>query len=366
MNVQEAVTAPCTRWVAVAGAYFPYLLFGCFAVGLIGGGLALALPALFILAVVPILDLLSGDSRINFVKGDFTPVQRILLALAPIGFVVGHSAVIAFAALRIAHLTDLERGLITISVGMIGSISITAAHELVHKSGALQKSFARLGLLNVHYPHFEINHIECHHVWIGTDRDESTAWRGESLYHFIARTVPGCLALSWRLEMQRLRHRGIALISRSNRMLSKAITQLLYVAVIGTISGLQGLLFFFGQAAVAVFMLESVSFIEHYGLMRERLPNGRYASMTPSHSWDSYKRFSNYLEFQLQRHADHHSTPTKAQELLRRSPDAPKLPAGYPVMITLAMVPPLWRAIMDRRIASNRSLNRLPIIAGRR
>jgi alkane 1-monooxygenase len=134
-------------------------------------------------------------------------------------------------------------------------------------------------------------------------------------------------------------------------MLQFAATQAAYIAVLAMLGGWPAILFFLGQSTVAIFMLESVAYIEHYGLLRDRLPHERYGNMTPAHSWDSYHRFSNYLEFHLQRHADHHAAPTKSYCELQPMPlDAPRLPAGYPVMIGLAMVPPLWRWIMDPMI----------------
>lgn len=249
--------------------------------------------------------------------------------------------------MQFKHLTALERSLAVLSVGVIGSVGITAAHELVHKTDAVSKSFGRLGLANVFYTHFEINHIRGHHVYFGTDRDESTARRGESLYSFLLRTVPGCLRLSWALEARRLRKRGGHVVSSRNLMLHFLVLQLMYFAVLWIMAGRMSMLFFLGQAAIAVFMLEAVAYIKHYGLLRERLPDGKYGAVSSVHSWDAYYRFSNYLEFQLQRHADHHATPKKPHEELQISTTAPRLPAGYPVMISIAMIPPLWRRIMD-------------------
>jgi len=338
-------------WTAVAGAYFPYLLFGCFAIGLLKPGIALALPTIFALGLVPLLDLICAENHETFQKPDFGTAQQVLLDAAPIGFVIGYAALVVITAMHIREFSAIEQVLAVLSAGFIGSVELTAAHELVHKAERVPKACGRLGLWNECYAHFEINHIEGHHVWVGTERDESTALKGESLYRFVARTVPACVKLSWELEARRLRHRGLPLFSLRNRMLQYALGQLVYLTVLGAVGGLPGLLFFFGQAAIAVFMLESVGYVSHYGLQRAKLPGGRFAPATTAHSWDTYHRFSNYLEFQLQRHADHHTAPGRALELLRPSPGAPRMPAGYPVMIMVAMFPPLWRAVMDRRLA---------------
>jgi alkane 1-monooxygenase len=97
-------------------------------------------------------------------------------------------------------------------------------------------------------------------------------------------------------------------------------------------------------------MLESVAYIEHYGLLRAKDADGKYEAMSPAHSWDCYGRFSNYLVFQLQRHADHHSHPTREFARLHTAGDAPRLPIGYPLLIGVAMVPHWWRRMMDPRV----------------
>jgi alkane 1-monooxygenase len=334
-------------WLATIGAYFPYLLFMLFGVSERVRGLAWALPATLVMLIVPVLDIVVGETFFDFAKEDFCVAQRWLLRFAPIGFVIGNTFVVIFTALRFKNSSTLEQSLMVLSVGVIGSIGVTAAHELVHKTDTLSKVFGRLGLANVCYLHFEINHIQGHHVHFGTDKDESTAWRGESLYSFVFRTIPRCLQFSWNLETKKLKNRGNRIFSSRNLMLLFLVFQLSYLAVLWMLDGRASLLLFVGQAAIAVFMLEAVSYVKHYGLSRERMPDGKYGAGSAIHSWDSYYRVSNYLEFQLQRHADHHAVPRRPHEELHISPAAPRLPAGYSVMISIAMIPPLWRRLMD-------------------
>jgi len=135
-------------------------------------------------------------------------------------------------------------------------------------------------------------------------------------------------------------------------MLQFAILQFGYMAAIWYLGSWKGVSMFFLQAFVAVFMLESVAYIEHYGLLRAKSADGKFEPMSPDNSWDCYGRFSNYLVFQLQRHADHHSHPTRALSDLQTASDAPKLPVGYPLLIGVAMVPPLWRKVMDPRVTA--------------
>jgi alkane 1-monooxygenase len=333
----------------VAGAYFSHLLFPLFIVGVAYRGIFLLLPVAFVMVLVPILDSLSKEDSTN---GDLVLCswKKRLVEMAPLLFVIGNSCVVGLGAYLFHSLSMAEKVSMVLAVGIIGSIGITAAHELVHKLRGVPKIFGRLGLANVCYLHFEIAHIQGHHVRVGTKDDMSTAWFGESLYLFVFRTVPGCLRLSWDLERQRLNRHGLALLSFNNQMIQFAFLQSVYVGVAWFLGSWNGITFFFLEAAVAVFMLETTAYIEHYGLLRAKHTDGRYAPMSPENSWDCYGRFSNYLVFQLQRHADHHSYPTRPFSNLQTASEAPKLPVGYPLLIGIAMIPPLWRRTMDNRV----------------
>lgn len=337
----------------IAGTYFSYGLFGCFALSYTFGGWMWLLPAFFVMVLVPALDWIAGEDLTSRHAPSEGSIAAGLLGCAPHGFIIGYVGCIALLVSILARLTLLDIAFATLSLGVMGSIAITAAHELIHKSPALEKSFGRLGLASVCYLHFEIAHVRGHHAHAGTPLDESTARKNESLYSFVFRTVPRCFGLAWRLEAHRLAKRLHSAWSFDNLLLRFALLETFYLTIVIVFGGWSGLAVFLIQSAIAIFMLEAVSYVEHYGLVRQTLPNGRYRSMTPAHSWDSYHRFSNYLEFHLQRHADHHAAPTKSYSALQPHIEAsPRLPAGYPVMVTLAMVPTLFVRVMDSRIPS--------------
>jgi len=344
-------------WRLVGGSYFSYLFFPLFMLAIIYGGVWWLLPASLVMVAVPILDSLAGE--------DLTPdevvlsrSQKWLLEAAPAFFVLGNAVVIGLTAHIFARLATAEKLFAALSIGMIGSIGITAAHELVHKAHRVSKVFGRLGLANVCYLHFEINHIQGHHVRVGTEEDQSTAWFDESLYKFFFRTVPGCFKLSWELERHRMNRRSVATLSFKNQMIQFALLQSAYIAVIWYLGKSAGIAFFLLQASVAVWMLEATAYIEHYGLLRSKRADGKYEPMSPANSWDCYGQFSNYLVFQLQRHADHHSYPTRPFAMLHTASEAPELPVGYPLLIGLAMIPPLWRRIMDPRVMAAKLASR--------
>jgi len=345
-------------WQMALGSYFSCLLFPLFIAGRLYGGVLLLLPVALIMIAVPTLDWLAGQDT-SPDEMTISGLPKWLANAAPFLFVVGNAAVIALSAHSFAGLTTGEKLFVTLSVGMIGSIGITAAHELVHKPDRLSKVFGRLGLVNVCYLHFEINHIQGHHVRVGTESDQSTAWLGESLYEFLLRTVPGCFKLSWELEKYKLNRRGAPILSFNNQMIQFAFLQAASIAFIWFLGSWAGIALYFLQAVVAIFMLETTAYIEHYGLLRDKRPDGKYAPMSPASSWDCYGRFSNYLVFQLQRHADHHSFPTRPFASLQTASEAPRLPVGYPLLIGIAMFPPLWRKTMDSRVRSLNPRNRV-------
>lgn len=341
-------------WQLVGGSYFSYLFFPLFILAVIHRGVWWLLPVAVVVVLTPILDSLVGDD-LTLGNLAFSRSQEMILEGAPVFFVFGNAAVVAFSAHAFAGLTTRDKLFAAVSVGMIGSIGITAAHELVHKPHRASKMFGRVGLANVCYLHFEINHIQGHHVRVGTEDDQSTAWLGESLYRFLFRTIPGCFASSWELEKHRLDRSGETILSFNNQMIQFAFLQSAYIAVIWYLGSWFGILLFLLQAGIAVFMLEAVSYIEHYGLVRRKRADGKYEPMNPANSWDCYGRFSSYLVFQLQRHADHHAYPTRGFSNLRTAAEAPKLPVGYPLLIGVAMIPSLWRRLMDPRVMATRA-----------
>jgi alkane 1-monooxygenase len=248
-------------------------------------------------------------------------------------------------------LTPLETIGVTLGTGLTtGAIGITFAHELIHRTDRLERLLGEVLLAGVGYTHFAIEHVHGHHRHVATPRDPASARLGEPFYRFVPRSVAGGLLGAWRIEVQRLRRRGRPAWHPSNRMLRYAATQPLLYAVVGWATGPAGMAFLAGQAAVAVFMLEVINYIEHYGLRRREIEPGRYERVRPWHSWDSSHRVSNWILINLARHADHHVVASKRYPMLSSLDRAPQLPAGYGLMFLVALAPPLWRRVMDPRV----------------
>lgn len=350
---------PAAWMRADVGFLTAFFILGVVGVGVSLGGAYPLLVPLLTFAFIPVIDQLVGVERANP-----TPVEeearagndafRVLLYL----WVPAQLGTIAWAAVRFVDpsLSALERLAIVAAAAIgTGGIGITIAHELGHRSGFADRWGARLLLGSVCYAHFTIEHNRGHHVRVATPLDPATARLGESLWAFVVRTVPQQYLSAWRLENDRLRATGRRALSGSNRMIwfTLAVPTLgaLFAVVLGPLGGV----FFYAHALAAIFLLECVNYLEHYGLQRRELEPGVYERVTPWHSWNASYPISNWLLFRLQRHADHHAYAGRRYQILRHTEEAPQLPASYPAMILLALVPPLWRRVMDPRVRQVRS-----------
>jgi alkane 1-monooxygenase len=267
-------------------------------------------------------------------------------------------AMIVWAAAAFVALPDaVSRVGLAYSVGTItGGVGIVVAHELGHRLRPFERALGCILLASVGYAHFYIEHNKGHHSRVATPEDPATARAGESFWHFLPRTVVGQFASAWHIECARLAALGQGAASPANRMLWVIAAQLATAAALGLVFGAAAVAFFVVQAAVAVTLLEQVNYLEHYGLVRRRRPDGRYETVTPRHSWNSSQRLSNWFLFNLQRHSHHHAQVTRHYQELLHFADAPQLPTGYGSMVLLALVPPLWRRVMDPRLEAWRAI----------
>lgn len=234
--------------------------------------------------------------------------------------------------------------------GSILGFGLNLSHELGHKKDWLGR---KVGLFNTAlggYGHFSIEHNRGHHRHVATPEDPASSQMGESIYRFMFRELPGAFFRAWDLEAERMQHQG-----RSSWSLHNEIVQ----AGLVTLALYGGLIALFGSAMVPVlllvafwgaFQLTSANYIEHYGLVRQKLPNGRYEPCLPRHSWNSNHIISNLVVFHLQRHSDHHAHPTRSYQSLRDFTDLPRLPSGYFGMFIAAYIPPLWFRVMNPRL----------------
>ncbi|MDF3311987.1 fatty acid desaturase [Rhodococcus sp. T2V] len=239
---------------------------------------------------------------------------------------------------------------VAFSVAVMGGIGINTAHEMGHKKTDLERWLAKITLAQTFYGHFYIEHNRGHHVRVATPEDPASSRFGESFWAFLPRSVWGSLKSSWELEKTRMHRLGKSTWSIHNDVLNAWLMSVVLFGALVAIFGPVVIPFLIIQAVYGFSLLETVNYLEHYGLMRQKTASGRYERCAPAHSWNSDHIVTNIFLYHLQRHSDHHANPTRRYQTLRSMDGAPNLPGGYASMITLAYFPPLWRKVMDHRV----------------
>ncbi len=246
--------------------------------------------------------------------------------------------------------TTAERIFSILNVGVLLGVSgINVAHELGHRQNNFDRWMARLLLLPSLYSHFTLEHNYGHHVKVGTPEDPATARKNEPLYFFFVRSIALGYRNAWHIEKRMLEKKQKSVFYSEIRWAHAAHLGLL--AFVFSVSGWPGLLSYFCTALVGILSLESVNYIEHYGLLRKKLASGRYEPMTEVHSWNSNHELGRIVLFELVRHADHHYQTTRKYQALRHLDASPQLPFGYPMSIVIAFIPPLWFWLMNPRVS---------------
>jgi alkane 1-monooxygenase len=328
----------------------------------LGGAWNFLTPAVLFVAL-PLVDLWAGVDTVTVAPhGSPSPRWRrwfdgLLRAWVPIQLLLLAWGAQAVAVAAAAPGGAVEAIGLTLSIGLLtGAVGITVAHELGHRRALADRVLACTLLATVAYAHFHVEHNRGHHARVATPEDPATAREGEGFWAFLVRTVPAQFASAWRLERERLERLGRPVSALANRMPWAIAAPVVLALGLALAWGAAAVAFFVAQAAVAVSLLELVNYVEHYGLLRRRTADGRYERVQPWHSWNAAQRVSNWYLFNLQRHSHHHANVNRRYEELEHDPRAPQLPAGYAVMVLVAAVPPLWRRVMQPRLAAWRAV----------
>jgi len=231
-----------------------------------------------------------------------------------------------------------------------GALGINVAHELGHRTTRPHRLAAWVLLASVNYLHFYIEHNRGHHARVATPLDPASARRGEAVFAFWLRSVRDSWRSAWGIENRRLRKKPRPSLSPDNLMLRFTVVQVALLAAVGAVLGPIALFGWLAVSLFAILLLETVNYIEHYGLQREEVKPGRYERVQPHHSWNSEHPIGRVLLFDLSRHSDHHANPGRPYPILRHHDGAPELPTGYPGMVVLALFPPIFKAVMERQL----------------
>ncbi|MEL6450533.1 MAG: alkane 1-monooxygenase [Pseudomonadota bacterium] len=257
------------------------------------------------------------------------------------------------------HLSTFEKVVIFFGVGVVtGTIGINYSHELMHQKNKVERWMADILLAMVLYSHFRSEHLLVHHRYVATPRDPVTARMGESFYRFYPRVLKQCFHSAWNAEKAMLARKERPVTDRANPFWRYYALQLGFVLLAFALGGWAGVALFLVQAGVAIWQLELVNYVEHYGLTRKHLGEGKYEHVQPRHSWNAAQKASNWLLINLQRHSDHHYKPDRRFPVLQTygTDEAPQLPYGYPVMTVAAMIPGVWRRVMNPRVKKWREM----------
>jgi alkane 1-monooxygenase len=361
MNTIE-LTTHTHDWISFNKKYY-FLLGGYLSpalVALVAAQVAISnnghwfwITPLFFYLGIALFDLIVGKDSINPTMEKESELKnssyynRLLLGLVP-----SYWLVFIFTAYVVMNTALAWHQMIAavIGIGILFGGVFTISHELGHRAKPILRWGARLSIALFGYCHFHIEHNRGHHVHVSTAEDPASSRMGENIYQFALREIPGTFKRGMALEKIRLARLGKGFWSVHNEVLQIATISLVLHSVIISFLGIAALPFSLICCMMGFFQLTLANYLEHYGLLRLKKNNGRYHHCEPKHSWNCNYQVSNMLTLQLQRHSDHHANPTREFQILRDVQHVPMLPAGYPMMMMISLIPPLWRKVMDQRL----------------
>ena len=304
--------------------------------------------------LVPILDAVLPSSQANMTKVEEDMVKKDRIYDYMVYMIVPIQYFLVFYSLWVLSnnsFTWYEYAGYISALGLAcGVFGINVAHELGHRSKKYEQFLSKSLLLTSLYLHFFIEHNRGHHKNVSTTDDPASSRRNEIIYLFFFRSVFGGYFSAWKIENERLRNAGKSAFSLSNEMIWYQIIQLAFLVMIYFVFGLIPMLCFIASAIFGFLLLETVNYIEHYGLSRQKNEYGAWEKTLPIHSWNSNHAFGRILLFELTRHSDHHYIANRPYQVLRHFDESPQMPTGYPGMMVIALIPPLWFWIMNKEV----------------
>ncbi len=317
-------------------------------------GLLTFLPLIYVFGIVPLSDVFIKINADNFDK-EQEEIEKnnklysyILYTTLPvqIGFLIWFLFVMKYQEVTTFDLM----GRISAMGIMCGVIGINVGHELGHRNNRFEELLGEILLLTSLETHFLPYHNAGHHLNVATKEDAATARKNEPIYFFWFRSQIMSYFQAWKAENKRLITSERNWFHLQNRMLIYTICHLLLLNIIYFFFGFKTLLFFLIAAIFGILLLETVNYIEHYGLLRKKNKFGRYERVKHTHSWNSNHVIGKLVLFNLSRHSDHHYNGSKHYQILKSVPESPQMPTGYPGMMLLSLLPPLWFKIMNKKI----------------
>lgn len=335
-----AYSIPLVAFLAISlGAVFTYL------------------TPVYVFVFIPIMELLlpSSTSNLSPKERDEKKNNKLFDWLLYLNIPLVY-ATLVYGLLRItfSDLVTYEIIGVILSVGLVlGSNGINVAHELGHRSNQIDKTLAKLLLLPSLYMHFYIEHNFGHHLHAATKEDPATARLNQSVYSFWFTSVTRQYVNAWKIQKGLLTKSNNGFFSVYNDMFWYSILQISFLLTVLFTLGFPALTASIAAAIVGFILLETINYIEHYGLLRSKLPSGRYERVKEIHSWNSNHTMGRIVLYELTRHSDHHYKSSKKYQILDYHTKSPQLPFGYPTSMVLSLMPPLWFFIMNKRVPTH-------------
>lgn len=300
----------------------------------------------FTFGIVPFVEMIYNGTSENLTEPEDKKAQKnlfydfLVYLNVPVQYLL---LILFFSRVSNPHTTIIEIIGMTLSVGvMCAIIGTNVGHELGHRHKLFEIILGKMLFATTLNMHFAVYHNKWHHRYVATPLDPATARKGESLYAFFLKSIPGNYILSWKIERELAKKENRSWFSLKNEMLRGQLIQVIMLLLIFLIWGNIALFAFIGSAFVGILIYEAGNYIEHYGMERNEVKAGVYERCMPCHSWNSNHVLGRIMLYELSRHSDHHYSASRKFQRLRHFDESPQLPSGYPGAILLAMVPPLW------------------------
>jgi alkane 1-monooxygenase len=318
----------------------------------------IASPVIYAFGFIPLLELLIPLSKDNMTEAEekIAKDDRLydwwLYIIVPLQYA---ALVLFLFSLQEEGLQTWEKWGRIVAMGLLcGAFGINVGHELGHRRFLYERNLAKALLLTSLYMHFYIEHNKGHHKNVSTKEDPSSARKWEPIYLFYFRTVIFGYFSAWKIAADDQKRKGKPVLHFSNQMIQFQLLQIIFLATIYFLFGTDIMLSFASAASIGFLLLETVNYIEHYGLERKKTEEG-YERAMPEHSWNSSHILGRLMLFELSRHSDHHYLASRKYQVLRHHEEAPQMPTGYPGMMLLSLLPPLWFSVMHKRMEQFRT-----------
>ena len=347
--------------IKVAKYLSPLLVYVLAFVSFSSTGFACWYALIYAWIIIPIAELFVKQNESNMlqVEEELAKQNRaydyVLYSIVVVQFIALYYFLQSMTQTNLSTTTIIAR---VFTMGLLcGTFGINVGHELGHRVNKFEQTLAKLLLMTSLYMHFFIEHNKGHHKNVATPEDPSSARKGEMVYVFYCRTIIQSYFSAWKIANDESLKKYQSKFCIYNEMLQAHIIQISFVLLIYFLFGIWITIYFLVAAFIGILLLETVNYIEHYGLSRKETSEGKFERAMPHHSWNSNHVIGRLMLFELSRHSDHHYMASRKYQVLRHHENVPQMPTGYPAMMILSLFPPVWFYIMHKQIQQFNSNN---------